>query len=325
MIIINNNNTDPFLNHAIEEHLIDRFEDECFMLWQNSPCLLIGRNQNVYQEINMDFVKEQKIDVVRRITGGGTVYNDWGNFNFTFISKNKDDFSDFKKFTIPILSALNKLGANARFEGRNDLVIDGKKISGNAQCKLKGKLLHHGTLLFDVNLENLARSLNPSFLKLESKAVASVKSRVTNIIDYLDRPLTIDGFRKKIVDEIKSIFPEAIIYDLTQSDLIRAEEIALSKYRQRKWNFPDRIDFTIRKEKKFPAGLVQIEMEIHKGKIKNISFYGDFFNEKDIGDVVDTLKGIEYQEKTIKSIMDSLDLDLYFKNIPKDCLLGLII
>ncbi|MFW5779925.1 MAG: lipoate--protein ligase, partial [Bacillota bacterium] len=267
-----------------------------------------------------------KIDVVRRITGGGTVYNDWGNFNFTFISKNKDDdFADFKKFTKPILSALHKLGVDASFQGRNDLVIDGKKFSGNAQCKLKNRLLHHGTLLFDVNLENLANALTVNFLKLKSKAVASVKSRVTNISEHINIPMTIDEFRQVIIDEVKNIFKDASLYDLTQTDMIRSEEIALNRYRQRKWNFPDRIDFSIKKEKKFPAGLVQVQIEINKGTIKDISFYGDFFNEKDLYDIQSRLKGIKYESNSIKNVLSSFDLDLYFKNIHKEDILNLIL
>lgn len=326
MIIIDNKNSDPYLNHAIEEHLIDKLEDDCFMLWQNAPCILLGRNQNAYAEINMSYVKEHNIAVVRRITGGGAVFNDWGNFNFTFIAKNKDNvFADFKKFTEPIIAALKKLNIGAEFKGRNDLVIEGKKFSGNAQCRMRDKILHHGTLLFNVDIAALVSALTVSSLKLKSNAVASVRSRVTNISEHLSEKMSIDEFRLMILDEVRGSVKDAKNYELTKADLQASEIIAKNKYRLDSWNFGQKVNFSFAKEERFTGGLVQMQADIVKGIIKEIRFFGDFFNEKPISEIEEGLCGIPYQYDKIEEKLKEYNIDDYFKNIKREEIISLII
>lgn len=326
MLVINNKNKDPYLNHAIEEHLMNKLDDDCFMLWQNSPCVLLGRNQNAYLEVNMDYARAHNIKIVRRITGGGTVFNDNGNFNFTFISSsNNHSFADFTRFTQPIINALRKQGVPAEFHGRNDLVIDGKKFSGNAQCKVKDKILHHGTLLFGSDIEALGEALNVNYLKLQSKSIASAKNRVTNIKDHLSKPMTLEEFRIMLLEEVRNSVEGAEYYELTEDDLLESELIATKRYRQDSWNYQEKLDFEFLRECRFTGGLVQVNMNIAKGIIKDIRINGDFFNEKDISEVEGALVGLSYDYQTIFNALNIVDIDKYFKNISREDLMSVII
>lgn len=296
------------------------------MLWQNEPCVLIGRNQNVYAEINMDYIREHNIKVVRRITGGGTVFNDYGNFNFTFIAKKeKNKFADFRTFTNLIISALQSLGIQAEFSGRNDLLIDGKKFSGNAQCILKNKILHHGTLLFDVDINALTSALNVSSLKLQSKNIISTKSRVTNISKHLKEAVTLYEFKDKLINYALNYIEGAKRFELTEKDLASARVIADSKYRLDSWNFPLNIDFSMHREKRFAGGTMQFMAKVDRGVIKEAKIYGDFFYEKDKAEIENALIGTKYTEQSVKHILEMFDMDEYFKGITAAEILSLIL
>jgi lipoate-protein ligase A len=203
--IVVNNNVEPYFNLALEEYLLKEFDNNCFMLWRNEPCIVVGRNQNTITEINSEYVKKHRIKVVRRLSGGGAVFHDLGNLNFTFIIKDaQNSFYNFHKFTAPIIEALDTLGVKAELSGRNDLTITntGQKFSGNAQYRYKGKLLHHGTILFNATINDMTASLKVNPGKLDSKGVKSVSSRVTNIQNHLSQPLTIAEFENMIRDYI---------------------------------------------------------------------------------------------------------------------------
>ena len=190
MLYIYNKNTNPYFNLAAEEYVLKEFQEECFMLWRNEPSIIVGKNQNTLAEINLDYVRQHKIPVVRRLSGGGAVFHDLGNLNFTFIvNEDVSSFSDFKRFTQPIIDVLRKLSVNAEFSGRNDITIDGKKISGNAQYYYKNRILHHGTLLFSSSITDLSAALKVRPVKFEDKGVKSVSKRVTNISEHLKEPL----------------------------------------------------------------------------------------------------------------------------------------
>lgn len=198
MISIRNESKDPHFNLALEEYVFYNFDpnEEYVILWQNEPSVIIGRNQNTIEEINAKFIKEHNINVVRRMSGGGAVYHDLGNLNYTFIiNSDKDVISNFKKFTEPIVSALAKLGVKAEFSGRNDITIDGKKFSGNAQHYANNRLLHHGTILFNSDLAVVQEALNVKIDKLKSKGVKSVRSRVTNVYPYLKEKLLLKSLK----------------------------------------------------------------------------------------------------------------------------------
>lgn len=325
MLFINHNNTNPYFNHAAEEYVLTSFEDECFMLWRNDPCILIGKNQNAFAEINEPYVNSNNIKVVRRLTGGGAVFNDLGNINFTFISKsNTDVYENFKKFTAPILRSLQALGVDATFSGRNDLVIDGKKFSGNAQYYYKDKVLHHGTLLFSSSMNNLTQALKVNPLKIKSKGVASIRSRVTNISDYLNNNMDVLTFKNYVVDFVMKEFNETMLYTFNDKDLSIIDTIIKNRFSQYEWNFGKLNYYTHSKEKRFNGGTLEVNLNIENKIIKDFKIYGDFFFTKNIKDLETLLINKEYNLSTIKSIFKSINVTDYIHNINNDDLIELI-
>ena len=326
MLFVKHSNTDPYKSHAIEEFLMNKFDKDCFMLWKNEKCILIGNYQNAYSEINTDYVKQYNIPVVRRITGGGTVFNDEGNFNFSFISCNVgEDCFDFKKFTTPIVRALNKLGIKAELSGRNDLTIEGKKFSGNAQYKSKNKVLHHGTLLFSSNISDLANALKVNPIKIESKGIKSVKSRVTNICDYLKVSMTTEEFKEYLCNEVYSSTENAEIYEITEDDWKEINQIAAKKYATWEWNYGKNPQFNMEREKKFIGGIVNVSMNFNKNRIQNVKIHGDFFSQKDITVIEDALIGVSYDQKSIYEALKDFDMQEYFMNISNENILDVLI
>lgn len=325
MLFVKHNNTNPYRSHAIEEFLMNKFNEDCFMLWKNDKCILLGRNQNAYNEINIDYVKENNIPIVRRITGGGAVFNDEGNFNFTFISCNKsEDFGDFFKFATPIISALRSIGVNAELSGRNDITIDGKKFSGNAQCKYKDKVLHHGTLLFSLNVTDLTNALRVKPIKLEGKGVKSVQSRVTNISEYLKTPMTTEEFKDFLFEEVYKNTIDARFYTITEDDWKEIDSIMEEKYMKWEWNFGKSPKFNIEKEMKFTGGIVQACLDVNKGKIKSAKLYGDFFNGKDIAILENALVGLNYSLEVLEEALKSINVGEYLRNITNENMLELL-
>lgn len=201
LFVDNQETTDSRLNLAIEEHLLRNVQlvEPLLLFYINAPSVIIGRNQNSVEEIDPDFVRENKVHVVRRLSGGGAVYHDLGNLNFSFITHGKQDLHNFDKFTQPVVNVLQSLGVKASLQGKSDIVVDGKKISGNAQYAAAGRMFSHGTILFDTSLENMLRAINPRQIKIESKAVQSVRSFVTNIREHLSEDMRIDELRQALL------------------------------------------------------------------------------------------------------------------------------
>ena len=315
MIIINNTNTNPYFNLAMEEYVLKQFKDDCFMLWRNEPCIIVGKNQNTLSEINMDYIEAHAIPVVRRLSGGGTVFHDLGNLNFTFIKNNSEEnFNNFKKFTSPILDVLNLLHINAEFSGRNDLTIEGKKFSGNAQYNYKDRVLHHGTLLFSSDISNLSKALQVKPLKFQDKSIKSVISRVTNISSHLKEPLSIIEFRELIMNYIITGNSSSSLYEFTDNDLYNINKLKEEKYSTWKWNFGHSPKYNFINEKKFPFGTIECNIEVQLGQIKDISIYGDFFSKLDISDIEARLIGVNHAEPDIKMAMSEFNISDYFSN-----------
>jgi lipoate-protein ligase A len=279
-LCINQSSTDPYINLAAEEYFLKNFQEDFFMLWRSRPSVVVGKHQNALSEINHKFVRENRIPVARRLSGGGTVFHDQGNVNFTFI-RNVANISEvsFKVFTIPIIEALKKLGVDAYTTGRNDLLIDGKKISGNAEHVHKNRVLHHGTLLFDSRLEALNGALKVDLSKFEDKAVQSNRSEVTNIYNYLPKPISVEEFTNFLFSEISVNFPETRIYKLTQEDLLAIQKLSKEKYQTWDWIFGYSPRYRFSNKLETENEEIQISFLVEKGHITEVSFTGDIQEE----------------------------------------------
>lgn len=322
MLYIYNKNTNPYFNLAAEEYVLKEFQEECFMLWRNEPSIIVGKNQNTLAEINLDYVRQHKIPVVRRLSGGGAVFHDLGNLNFTFIvNEDVSSFSDFRRFTQPIIDVLRKLSINAEFSGRNDITIDGKKISGNAQYYYKNRILHHGTLLFSSSITDLSAALKVRPVKFEDKGVKSVSKRVTNISEHLKEPITIEKFIDLIMNHIREQTDESEMYEFTQEDIQKIEKLVREKYSTWEWNFGTSPDYSFKNEKKFTGGTVEVNLNVEKGIIKDIKIYGDFFGKYDVSEVENLLKGVKHSEEEIRKVLSNIDMNDYFANITVDNLI----
>lgn len=325
MLYIYNKNTNPYFNLAAEEYILKEFQEECFMLWRNEPSIIIGKNQNTLAEINLDYVRQHKIPVVRRLSGGGAVFHDLGNLNFTFIvNEDVSSFSDFKRFTQPIIDVLRKLSINAEFSGRNDITIDGKKISGNAQYYYKNRILHHGTLLFSSSITDLSAALKVRPVKFEDKGVKSVSKRVTNISEHLKEPITIEQFIDLIMNHIREQTGGSEMYEFTQEDIKKIEKLVREKYSTWEWNFGTSPDYKFKNEKKFAGGTVEVNLNVEKGIIKDVKICGDFFGKYDVSEVENLLKGVKHSEEEIKKVLSNIDINDYLANITVDNLIEVI-
>lgn len=325
MISIRNDCKDPRFNLALEEYVVKHMDPdpEYVILWQNEPSVIIGRNQNTIEEINIKFIKDNNIHVVRRLSGGGAVYHDLGNLNFTFIVKNKGDVADnFKKFTEPVVSLLRSLGVDAQFTGRNDITIDGKKFSGNAQYYYKDRLLHHGTILFNSDLARVQEALNVSHDKIESKGVKSVRSRVTNIQPYLKDDISLEDFKDSLLKFILNDpdYKEKE-YVLTEKDLKAINELVESKYATWEWNYGESPEFNMEKKRRFAGGKLDLRFNVKRDRVSTISqirILGDFFGKKEIFELESRLVGTLYKEEAVRSLLESIDFESYFAGITID-------
>jgi len=317
MIYVVNDSDNPFFNHAIEEYILKNKDEDAFILWRNRPSILIGRNQNTLTEIDDDYVRREKIDVVRRLSGGGTVFNDLGNINFTFITKKAQDgttlSNGFKKFALPVIKALESLGVDAVFTGRNDITIDGKKFSGNAQFHYKDKTLHHGTLLFSGNLERLAKALKSKPLKLQDKGVKSVRSRVTNISEHLDVPMDVLEFKeylKKYIMDFHNITKEYVLSEKEMTDTLKIQK---ERFESWEWNYGKSPGYNYSNAKKFPWGTIELIMNIKNGIIEELRIYGDFFGEKSVKELENSIIGKKYNNSELLEELIRMNVDEYIK------------
>ncbi|UCZ54432.1 lipoate--protein ligase [Bacillus shivajii] len=324
--IDNENITDPRVNLAIEEYALKNLniDDTYLLFYVNEPSIIIGKNQNTIEEINKEYVDEKGIHVVRRLSGGGAVYHDLGNLNFSFITKDDgDSFSNFQKFTQPVIDALQKLGIDAKLSGRNDIHVGERKISGNAQYSTKGRMFSHGTLMLDSEIEHVVNALNVKDEKIRSKGIKSIRSRVANINEFLDEKLAMEQFKELL---LSYIFHEQDVetYKLTEEDWKGIADISEKRYKNWDWNYGKSPKFDLQRSKKFDAGMIDIRLNVKSGKITECKIFGDFFGVGDVSDVEERLTGVQYEKNAIHEAFSDLDMTYYFGRIPKEGLIELI-
>ncbi len=333
-----NTHTDPYFNLASEEYLLTHADDDIIMLWRNEPSVIIGKNQNAFAEINFDFTNENNIKVVRRLTGGGAVFHDLGNVNFTFISPSggrlasgiREGGLDFAHFTAPIINALRSLGIDASLSGRNDIVVsteDGeRKVSGNAQCVVDGVTLHHGTLLFSAELSRLQGALNVDPAKLKSKGIASVRSRVANIRDLLD-----NGTSMADAAAFVTFLSEWLSHEFActaeeftgqmENDIAR---LVKSKYSTDAWNLHRFGSFEKKRHKRCDFGTVEVLFSVKDGIIAELAISGDFFGVRDVSELADLLRGVEYSRAAIEEKLQKIQICDYINGADSGILTDLL-
>lgn len=330
MYFIDNKNVlDPTINLAVEEFILTELDlDEPVLLFYiNQPSIIIGRNQNTIEEINTEYVAANNVKVVRRLSGGGAVYHDEGNLNFSFITKDDgDSFHNFAKFTEPIVTALKKQGVNAELKGRNDLLIDGFKVSGNAQFATKGKMFSHGTLMLDLNLDHVVASLKVRKDKIESKGIKSVRSRVANISEFMENKMTTEEFRDLLLLDIFDVENVADVkeYVLTEADWDKIYAISEKRYNNWDWNYGKSPKFNLERTKRFPVGGIDVRLDVVKSVIADVKIFGDFFGVGDVTEIEDKLRGVNYQREAIEEALKDVDIKHYFGNITKEDFLDLV-
>ncbi|KRN97675.1 lipoate-protein ligase A [Levilactobacillus paucivorans] len=323
-------------NLATEQYLMNnkKFDEPLVLFYYEGPCIIVGRNQNTLEEINQKYVEEQGITVTRRLSGGGAVYQDLGNLCFSFVvDSDSEEFGDFKSFVQPIVDALHAMGATtAEVSGRNDILVDGKKFSGNAMYSHSGKTFSHGTLMLDVDQDVIAHALNVPADKMKSKGIKSVRSRVTNLKPFLApqyQNLTVPEFRDTLLKELFHVDDLAAIAD-KEVQIADSEQAAIDKifndyYANWDWVYGNSPEFTVKKRQHFTAGTIDARLMITAGKIEKITFFGDFFGPGDATELADKLAGVRYDRKDVAAVLNSVDTQQYFNGIDTADVIDLLV
>jgi lipoate-protein ligase A len=321
--------TDATRNLALEEYSIrNKLADEDLLLFYvNSNAIIIGRNQNTIEEIDSDVVATKQIQVVRRVSGGGAVYHDNGNLNFSFMTRDVNGrFNRYDTFNGPVLAVLHDLGVPAELSGRNDIVVEGRKISGNAQFAASDRMLSHGTLLVDSNVDELVAALRPKPGKVESKGIKSIRSRVANINEFLSTPITAVELRERILEKIfgtrnRTNIPSMVMSD---ADWLGVTDLRSSRYANWDWNYGRNPGANVQRSQRFAGGEVDVRLDIQNNHIAAASIFGDFMGQGEMNELTNRLVGVTYDRDAIAQALATIDTTHYIANVTKDELLSLI-
>ena len=316
MRLIINENTSPHFNLALEEYLLTGSRIETVMLWRNSESVIIGRNQNTQEEVNLDYVRERNIPVVRRLSGGGAVFHDPGNVNYTIIRDLREgDFNNYEYFTRPIIEYLKTLGVRAELQGRNDLMIDGAKFCGNAQAMRGSRILHHGCILYSADFSKLAGALSPRDIKFESHGVKSVRKRVTNIADHMNTPMTAGDFFDDLGRYFAAHIEDVEPYSLSAEDISSAERLASEKYSSWKWNFGESPAYNMKRSRRYGFGMIDVLLSVERGEIGEARIYGDFFGARDKEELEGLLSRARHDKESITAALCGVEVGDYIRGM----------
>lgn len=301
MIHIETGTTDVYRNFATEYYLtaVAPRDELVFLFWRTTPTLMIGKYQNPYEEVDVAYALDNDIKLVRRLSGGGTIFTDLGGWQFSFIDPEGSDAIAFEKYTTPILEALRALNLPVAFTGRNDLLLKGRKMSGNAQYKLNGRTVHHGSLLFETDFETMVRATTVRAEKIASKSLQSVRERVTNIREHLETPISNETFKSHMVRHIAG-GREDVLDEAAAPEIAR---IAEAMFRPKEAFFARTPRFSIEREKRFDGGLVKACLNVKRGRIDDLQLFGDFFAELSVEAIQKSLTGVLYELDAVKDAL----------------------
>lgn len=323
MIYIPSYSHDPADNLAYEQYLLEHvvIDKPILFFYINKPSVIIGRHQNTIEQINLDYLYQHNIDVVRRMSGGGAVYHDYGNLNYSFIYPSNERMLDFQTLTKPIISVLHKMGANnVKLSGRNDIEVDGLKFSGTAMYQKNNKILLHGTLLYNSDLSEINNILKVKKSKIVSKGVKSVRSRVTNLNSYLDvqyQDLSTKEFQNTLIKYLSDDI-NILDDDLSINTLQKINDIKLKYYNNYNWNFGGLSDWTYKNSQKYDFGEVELAIELKGHNIAKFKIYGDYFANRDISDLEKKFIGSVYEPKVVENILQTYNLQLYLPKMTNE-------
>ena len=323
MRCIISDNTDPAFNLASEEVLLKFREEDYFLLYRNTPSIIVGKHQNTLAEINLPYVEEKGIMVVRRISGGGTVFHDLGNLNFAFITSGREgELVDYKRHTLPVISAMKEMGLDAMLGVRNEILLGQKKISGTASHVYKKRVLHHGTLLFSSEMKSLSRALKVKPGKFQDRAVKSVPSRVTNIREHLVDKMEVDEFQKKLFASILNKMEGSVKYHYTESDLKEITELRSTKFSSWEWNFGYSPKYQFNKALRYGDVEIALHMNVEKGIIQELNIEGDFLGARDIHALEDILVGTIHDPQTLRMRLSGIRVEEYITGLGTEAFLS---
>ncbi|WP_179347826.1 lipoate--protein ligase [Winogradskyella pacifica] len=328
MIFIDNEgHTNPKLNLALEEYALRHFDvsTDYLLFYINEPSIIIGRNQNTLEEINQEYIDAKNIHVVRRVSGGGAVYHDLGNLNFSFITNHDGkSISNFKKFTAPVIKVLNDMGVSAELKGRNDILVADKKISGTAQFSTGKRMISHGTLLFDTDMSEVAKALQVKMSKIQSKGHKSVRSRVANISEFLKTPISMANFKEQLLIGLYEASEPFETYKLTEDEWKTVHQLKAEKYDLWDWNFGRSPKFNIQRNKRFPIGEIDLRIFVEKGHISEVKVFGDFFGRQPVSDLENILIGVPYDKHEIRKTLENISIEDYFGTLETSDFIDLV-